>query len=47
MGATGKGKEWCCIHIHFRKVEDSKEENSRERRNKEVGLALLQGPLGW
>lgn len=28
-------------------VEDSKEENSRERRNKEVGLALLQGPLGW
>lgn len=28
-------------------VEDSKEGNSGERRNKEEGLALLQGTVGW
>lgn len=46
-GGNWEGARSGAISTFTSEIEDSKEENSGERRNKEVGLALLQGPLGW
>lgn len=45
-GGSWEGTRSGAVSTFTSEVEDSKEGNSRERRNKEEGLALLQGTVG-